>query len=149
MLSRIELVNSIVALLSIDFHALEQDVKKEQQLKQKVCIFLINCCESGSGGSVINWRPESVSFRNSEFQIRTGSLEFKQCSGSGIRCLFDPLDPGSGMGKKSESGMKNSDRIFESLETIFLVKIFQLFGADPGPGIEKFGSRMGKNSDPR
>jgi hypothetical protein len=39
-LSRIELVNSIVALLSIDFHALEQDVKKEQQLKQKVCIFL-------------------------------------------------------------------------------------------------------------
>jgi hypothetical protein len=38
-LSRIELVNSIVALLSIDFHALEQDVKKEQQLKQKVCIF--------------------------------------------------------------------------------------------------------------
>jgi integrator complex subunit 2 len=36
-LSRIELVNSIVALLSIDFHALELDVKKEQQLRQKVC----------------------------------------------------------------------------------------------------------------
>ena len=35
MLSRIELVNSIVALLSIDFHALETDVKKEQQLRQK------------------------------------------------------------------------------------------------------------------
>jgi len=35
-LSRIELVNSIVALLSIDFHALETDVKKEQQLRQKV-----------------------------------------------------------------------------------------------------------------
>eukprot|EP00088_Acartia_fossae_P070615 TRINITY_DN951_c0_g1_i4.p1 TRINITY_DN951_c0_g1~~TRINITY_DN951_c0_g1_i4.p1 ORF type:complete len:1177 (+),score=271.60 TRINITY_DN951_c0_g1_i4:42-3572(+) len=34
-LSRIELVNSIVALLSIDFHSLEQDVKKEQQLKLK------------------------------------------------------------------------------------------------------------------
>merc|ERR1711892_378800 len=34
-LSRIELVNSIVALLSIDFHALEIDVKKEQQLRQK------------------------------------------------------------------------------------------------------------------
>ena len=41
MLSRIELVNSIVALLSIDFHALEQDVKKEQQLRQKVKIILI------------------------------------------------------------------------------------------------------------
>ena len=35
-LSRIELVNTIVALLSIDFHALEIDVKKEQQLRQKV-----------------------------------------------------------------------------------------------------------------
>lgn len=35
-LSRIELVNSIVALLSIDFHKLETDVKKEQQLRQKV-----------------------------------------------------------------------------------------------------------------
>ncbi|XP_018328065.1 integrator complex subunit 2 [Agrilus planipennis] len=34
-ISGIELVNSIVALLSIDFHALESDVKKEQQLRQK------------------------------------------------------------------------------------------------------------------
>lgn len=33
--SGIELVNSIVALLSIDFHLLEGDVKKEQQLRQK------------------------------------------------------------------------------------------------------------------
>ena len=32
-LAGIEDVNSIVALLSIDFHALEQDVKKEQQLR--------------------------------------------------------------------------------------------------------------------
>ena len=32
-LSGIELVNSIVGLLSIDFHALEVDVKKEQQLR--------------------------------------------------------------------------------------------------------------------
>ncbi|XP_015518272.1 integrator complex subunit 2 isoform X1 [Neodiprion virginianus] len=35
-LSGIELVNSIVALLSIDFHALETDVRKEQQLRQKL-----------------------------------------------------------------------------------------------------------------
>lgn len=35
-LSGIETVNSIVALLSIDFHALETDVKREQQLRQKV-----------------------------------------------------------------------------------------------------------------
>lgn len=34
--SGIELVNSIVALLSIDFHVLEGDVKKEQQLRQKI-----------------------------------------------------------------------------------------------------------------
>lgn len=33
LLSGIELVNSIVALLSIDFHALEVDVKREQQLR--------------------------------------------------------------------------------------------------------------------
>lgn len=35
-LSGIEPVNSLVALLSIDFHALEIDVKKEQQLRMKV-----------------------------------------------------------------------------------------------------------------
>ena len=34
-LSRCETVNSIVALLSINFHVLESDVKKEQQLRQK------------------------------------------------------------------------------------------------------------------
>ncbi|CAH0551787.1 unnamed protein product [Brassicogethes aeneus] len=33
--SGVELVNSIVALLSIDFHKLEADVRKEQQLRQK------------------------------------------------------------------------------------------------------------------
>ncbi|KAG8239355.1 hypothetical protein J437_LFUL018609, partial [Ladona fulva] len=36
LLSGIELVNAIVALLSIDFHTLETDVKKEQQLRQKI-----------------------------------------------------------------------------------------------------------------
>ena len=35
-LSRIELVNNLVALLSIDFHMLETDVRKEQQLRAKV-----------------------------------------------------------------------------------------------------------------
>ena len=34
-LSRCETVNSIVALLSINFHALELDVKREQQMRQK------------------------------------------------------------------------------------------------------------------
>jgi hypothetical protein len=43
------------------------------------------------------------------------------------------------MGKKSGSGsgMNNLDHIFESLETIFWVKIFKFFDADPGFGMEK------------
>ncbi len=70
--------------------------------------------------------------------------------GSRIQCLFDPLDPGSGMGKNSGSGsgMLNPDHNSESLETIFLVKILKFFYADPGsgifltlnPGWENFGS---------
>lgn len=36
LLSGIELVNSLVALLSIDFHALEVDVKKEQHMRLKL-----------------------------------------------------------------------------------------------------------------
>ncbi|GFR61653.1 integrator complex subunit 2 [Elysia marginata] len=35
-LSKTEAVNNIVEVLSIDFHALEQDVKKEQQLRSKL-----------------------------------------------------------------------------------------------------------------
>jgi hypothetical protein len=49
--------------------------------------------------------------------------------------------PGSGMSKKSgsESGMKNPDNIFECLETIFWVKIFKFFEADPGWNILRSG----------
>jgi hypothetical protein len=42
------------------------------------------------------------------------------------------LTPGYGMGKKSGSGMNNTNHISESLETIFWVKIFKSFDADPG-----------------
>lgn len=35
LLSGVEAVNSIVALLSVDFHALEQDARKEQQLRYR------------------------------------------------------------------------------------------------------------------
>jgi hypothetical protein len=44
------------------------------------------------------------------------------------------LTPGSGSGKKSGSGsgMNNPDHISESMETIFWVKIFKFFFADPG-----------------
>jgi hypothetical protein len=60
----------------------------------------------------------------------------------------DP-DPGSGMGKKSGSGMNNLDHISESLETIFWVKLRKFFDADldpewknSGPGWKKFGFRI-------
>jgi hypothetical protein len=67
-----------------------------------------------------------------------------QCCRSGIRCLFDPQDPGSGMGKKPKSGPKINIpyHISESLETIFglknlnslmRIRIRDLF--DPGFGI--------------
>jgi hypothetical protein len=47
------------------------------------------------------------------------------------------------MGKKSGSGsgMNNPDHIFESLETIFGVKIVELFDADPDTGMEKIRIR--------
>ncbi len=68
------------------------------------------------------------------------NFSYHQCyeSGSAIRCLFDPIDPGSGMGKKSLSRMNNPNHISESLETVFWVKILKFSDADP----------KWKNSDP-
>jgi hypothetical protein len=58
------------------------------------------------------------------------------------------LTPGSGMDKKSRSwsGMNITHHISESLETIFWVKIFKFFDADPDPGsgISMIGSEMEK-----
>jgi hypothetical protein len=54
---------------------------------------------------------------------------------------FWPLDPGSGMGKKSGSGsagMNNPDHISESLKTIFLVKILKSLMRIRDPGWKKF-----------
>jgi hypothetical protein len=52
------------------------------------------------------------------------------------------LTPGSGMGKKSGSGMNNPDHISESLKkTNFRVKILIFFDADPGSGMEKIRIR--------
>jgi hypothetical protein len=47
------------------------------------------------------------------------------------------------MGKKSGSGsgMNTQDHISESLETIFLIKILNIFDADPGSGMEKIRIR--------
>lgn len=44
LLSGVEAVNSIVALLSVDFHALEQDARKEQQLRySEESLYLLAC----------------------------------------------------------------------------------------------------------
>ncbi len=59
---------------------------------------------------------------------------------------FLPLDPGSGISKKSDpvpgsgSGMNNPDYISESLETIFWVQILKFSDVDSESGIEKFES---------
>jgi hypothetical protein len=54
-----------------------------------------------------------------------------QCCGSGIRCLFDPwIRNGKNSGSGSEKN--NPDHISESVETLFWVKIFKFFDADPG-----------------
>ncbi len=44
--------------------------------------------------------------------------------------------------------MNNPDHISESLETIFWVKIFKFFDADPGSVMEKIRIRDGKKLDP-
>jgi hypothetical protein len=52
---------------------------------------------------------------------------------------FSPLDPRSGMGKlRIRIRDESPNHIFESLETIFFVKIPQFYDADPG--WKKFGS---------
>jgi hypothetical protein len=47
------------------------------------------------------------------------------------------------MGKKSGtgSGMNNPNHIFESLETIFWIKILNFFDADPGSRMEEIRIR--------
>jgi hypothetical protein len=41
---------------------------------------------------------------------------------SRIRCFFNPLDPGSGIEKRSGSGMIIQDHFSKSLEKVFWVK---------------------------
>jgi hypothetical protein len=72
--------------------------------------------------------------------FRPGTLLFKIIivadpdPGSDIRCLFHPWirDPGWIKKSGSRSGMNNPDHISESLDTIFRVKILDIFDADPG-----------------
>jgi hypothetical protein len=48
------------------------------------------------------------------------------------------LSPGSGISKKTGSGINNPDHIFDTLETNFWVKILKFLDADPE--WKKFGS---------
>jgi hypothetical protein len=43
---------------------------------------------------------------------------------------------------ESGSGVNNPDHVSDSFETIIWVKTPKLFDADPGSGMEKFGSGM-------
>ncbi len=75
--------------------------------------------------------------------------------GSGA-CAFRPLDPESGMGRKSASGSGIRDEqpgsYFLELRNHFLgcfgVKILKFFDADPGSEMETVRIRDGKKSDP-
>jgi hypothetical protein len=47
--------------------------------------------------------------------------------------LFPPLDQGSGIEEKNPGSRMNiPDNFFESLETLFMIKILKFFDADPG-----------------
>jgi hypothetical protein len=82
----------------------------------------------------------------------------QHCCGSGIRdwVPLRPLDPGSGMGRKSASGsgMNNPDHIFKNIETIFILflglKYLNSLMRIRDPGWRQFGSgiRDRKKSDP-
>jgi hypothetical protein len=85
----------------------------------------ISLSYSLSSLSILSRPPTAAAF--------SGCTKPGECTSSvadpGSRCLFDPLDPGSGTGKKHQ---EIPDQIFENLETIFLAKILKLFDADTG-----------------
>ncbi len=71
------------------------------------------------------------------------------------RCLFRPLDSGSGIrdGLKSGdpvsgSGIKKNRIIFPRVKKIFWIKILKFFNVDTGYGMGKIWIRDGKKSDP-
>jgi hypothetical protein len=79
----------------------------------------------------------------------------KQCCRPGIRYLFDSWIRDPGWVKKvririRDPGMNNPDNISQSSEISFLVTTPKFFDADPGSGMEIFGSGIwdGKKSDP-
>jgi hypothetical protein len=76
------------------------------------------------------------------FQI---NKRYKQCcgSGSGIRGLFLPLDPGSRMGKNQDLDRDEQPGSYlRELRNSFWVKILKF--CDEDPGWKKFGSGMEK-----
>jgi hypothetical protein len=74
---------------------------------------------------------------------RVSVVDSEPDPGSGIRCFFYPWirDPRWVKNPDPGSGMNNPDHIFESLETIFGVKILKFFD-DADPGWKKFGSGL-------
>lgn len=73
MLSGLEVINSVVSLLSFDFHALEMDVRKEQQLRLK-------CGSNPTDSLLISSLTEGL------------ALEFERCDGiRKLRLLLSEL----------------------------------------------------------
>ncbi len=88
------------------------------------------------------WRGRILNFKKRNTSL--GSIADPE---SGI---FLPLDPGTGMGEKTGSGMNIQDHFPESLRQFLGLKILKFFHADPDP---KFGILFNldpgwKNSDP-
>jgi hypothetical protein len=85
-------------------------------------------CRRIPGGGVRRWRQQAFQLLDNTpvgfwdpCSVQTDT--YIQCSGSGIRCLFVPLDPGWVKKTRSGSGMNIPDHISKSLETtIFWVK---------------------------
>ncbi|XP_013200586.1 integrator complex subunit 2 [Amyelois transitella] len=99
LLSGIDLVNFIVSLLSIEFHTLEVDLKKEQQMRQKngsQCVesFLIQKVVNG----IANDFEHSDSARRvrlvlSEIlQMQAQIFEYNQNKNTNVECMIKPSE---------------------------------------------------------
>jgi hypothetical protein len=106
------------------------------------CFWLISQCIDALSTQNVQKRSLQLSPKNLTVILNNLYINFAIISSRPVLRIrdpvpFSPLDPGlvkSGSG----SGMNIPDHIFESLETIFLVKILKFFDADPG--WEKLGS---------
>ncbi|XP_063376210.1 integrator complex subunit 2 [Cydia fagiglandana] len=99
LLSGIDLVNFIVSLLSIEFHTLEVDVKKEQQMRQKngsqyTESFLVQNIVNGIASDFEQSdSPRRVRLVLSEIlQMQAQIIEYNQHKNTSIECAVKPSE---------------------------------------------------------